>query len=132
MAEWQGIYKRYLTEEEKNKLKLIIENNPKKLDRHFRYIVQLTDKNLVFLNTLFKDILYDYVKFKNIIYNKDTSNVILQPEHKWSAMFTGVCPIKLEDLINNNIILYTDCTPEELDSHIINKTPEIYKILNQI
>lgn len=129
--EWQGVYKRYLTDEEKSRLISVIDNAYEYRLGKETMSQWLDEEDEKFLDHLFRDILYDYHSFKNIIFIDEKDDVALQPEKNWSISFVGVSPIKLDDLINDNQILYTECDREILAYHIINKTSEIWNKIEE-
>lgn len=129
--EWQGVYKRHLTDEEKSRLTSVVDNAYEYRLGKETMSQWLDEEDEKFLDHLFRDILYDYHSFKNIIFIDEKDDVALQPEKNWSISFVGVSPIKLDDLINDNQILYTECDREILAYHIINKTSEIWNKIEE-
>lgn len=129
--EWQGVYKRHLTNEEKSRLTSVVDNAYEYRLGKETMSQWLDEKDEKFLDHLFRDILYDYCSFKNIIFIDEKDDVALQPEKNWSISFVGVSPIKLDDLINDNQILYTECDREILAYHIVNKTSEIWNKIEE-
>lgn len=122
MAEWQGIYKRYLTEDEKKELIRIANSykDEKNLDGRL-WFAGLSEADKVFIDNLFEEILHDYVEFKNIIFSS-SGKIVLQPEKKWSPMFTGVSPIELSDILEDRMIMEKNCTEEELNDHLVSRS----------
>jgi hypothetical protein len=131
--EWNCVFKRYLTSEEKEILNSIIEKHTDKIERDRQNIPKIwkrsiNEEDVKFIETLFKEILYDFVYFDFFVmsdtpYDKELSSIRMSK--KWSRMFTGCCYVPIKDLMEDTILLYTDCSDTELTSHIINKTPEI-------
>ena len=122
--EYDGVYDRVLSLQEKETLKAVVES-AEKLKKHgsgrscVTYFGQLNDKDRDFIHKLFSSVLWDYKGFRSIIFNGD--RIVLQPEKKWSSMFTGVSPILLDDLMNDSMYLYDKIDFEILNNHIIDR-----------
>ena len=126
--EWDCVFKRYLTSEEKESLNSIIKRHTDKIERDRQNIPKIwkrsiNEEDVKFIETLFKEILYDFVYFDFFVINEKKPSIRMSK--KWSQMFTGCCYTPIKALMEDDLLLYTDCSDTELTSHIINKTPEI-------
>lgn len=132
--EWDCVFKRYLTSEEKEFLNSVIEKHTDKIERDRQNIPKIwkrsiNEEDVKFIETLFKEILYDFVYFDFFVINEKKPGIRMSK--KWSKMFTGCCYASIKDLMEDTILLYTDCSDTELTSHIINKTPELTKYIGE-
>lgn len=123
MAEWQGIFKRYLTESEKKFLQEVVKEGKNHIKNHINpdqiYVNWLEDSIKKQYFDLFSKILYDFSDCGKITYYDEKA--LLQPLKKWSSRFTGVSPVKLESLLEDRIILSKNCSFKELSEHLVNK-----------
>ncbi len=130
--EWDCVFKRYLTSEEKELLNSVIEKHTDKIESD-GYTLKIwkrciDEENVKFIEKLFKEILYDFTDFNFFVMGDKPS---VRMSKKWSQMFTGCCYVPIKDLMEDTILLYTDCSDTELTSHIINKTPELTKYIGE-
>lgn len=131
--EWNCVFKRHLTAEEKELLSSIPSKNNDKAITDRQGIPKLWESSLGkedsdVIKKLFEEILYDFVAFDFFVMKEDIS---LRMTKKWSSSFSGCCYVPLKDLLEDKILLYTSCTDKELETHIIYKTEEIYQYIIQ-